>query len=373
MRWILYAITLILLVIIGNLVLSHNYKPKFEKTEGQWLNTDVWSQLLFIESQINAGKAEQMQAHYPEGYVFSISLYALAHIELLKKHKASSSFFNHSVNEIEKSISLLKSDKAKSIFQKELPIQYGAFYNGWLNYTISQYQLALPDSLQNTQLINGLKYFNQKIRYALNNSNTPYLESYAAMSWPADMCVCMAAYKATLTLQKQENDTTLNKWIIDAKSLVDQRNLIPNMVNSQNGSAIHTSMGSSQSLQLYLMHQIDSVWGAQMLKMYKEHFLIKRFGLPAISEFAKGENGNSHIDSGPVIWGVGAAASIVGVMALNAYGENKTAKQIRNSVNAFAFAQGNKNKRTYMFGNWLIADVFMAWVNASENCPENAF
>ena len=184
---------------------------------------------------------------------------------------------------------------------------------------------------------------------------------------------CLAAHKLNLELNDIKNDTLINWWLNKANSNLDERSLIPHSAHIENGKSLESSMGSSQSLILCFMHTIDSASGVKMFDDYKKHFLIHRFGLPAVSERGKGEKGGTPIDSGPVIWRVGAAASIVGVKAFALYGENETTRKIRNSVNAFAFARARENERQYMFGKWIMADAFMAWINSTENSPTTVF
>jgi hypothetical protein len=372
-RWLLIASAVLLATIIAYVAKHQSYSPTFSVVDGETLNIDVLKQLKFIESAIDSGAAEQMQQYYPEGYVFTLSLYGLAHVELLETLRPNGKQFNKSKQEVEEVLALLKSNKGKSVFQKDLPLPYGAYYNGWLNYLRAEFLCALPDSLRSRTMLNELNYFSDQLAQTFKNSPSQYIESYAGMVWPADVMSCLAAYKLNLKLNHIENDTLINWWLKETKAKLDERSLIPHSAHIENGSPLESSMGSSQSLMLCFMHTIDSTSGAEMFKAYKEHFLIHRFGLPAVSERAKGEKGGGHIDSGPVVWKVGAAASIVGVKAFSLYGEKQTAKKIRNSINAFAFAKTNEIEKHYMFGKWIMVDAFMAWINASETTPKNTF
>ncbi len=89
-----------------------------------------------------------------------------------------------------------------------------------------------------------------------------------------------------------------------------------------------------------------------------------RFGLPGIREYPQGTTGVGDIDSGPVIFGIGGAASIVGIKAMAIYKEWELHQALRNSVAGFGLSLGVGHRRTYLFGALPIADVFIAWANA---------
>lgn len=302
--------------------IKHTYRPTFTTEEQTTFNTDVWNQLKHLEAEIDKGGALEMQKHYPEGYVFTIALYALAHTEMLNQFPKNSTFADHSKNEIEKMLKLLESSQAKQNFHKELPIEYGTFYTGWLNFVRAKYLFSVKDSTKSV-IANKLAYDCQKIKKALLKSKSPFLESYTGMCWPADILACMAAIELNKKINPGQEDSTTIKWLENVLDLVDDKDLIPNMCKAENGEILTGSLGSSQSLILCFMHDIDSALGAKMFDKYKENFLIHRFGLPAIAEYPKGDGGNSHIDSGPIVWDVGAAASIVGIRACYLYGDKK--------------------------------------------------
>ena len=82
------------------------------------------------------------------------------------------------------------------------------------------------------------------------------------------------------------------------------------------------------------------------------------FGLPFISEFPKGQSGESDIDSGPVILGVGFAATIVSVGTHAAVGNIHSAEDQYKTINAFGFPLTTSNNKRYLFGQLPIADAF---------------
>ena len=78
------------------------------------------------------------------------------------------------------------------------------------------------------------------------------------------------------------------------------------------------------------------------------------------------------IDSGPVIWSIGGAASVVGQRAALVNGNEELYVGLRNSIEAFGFGYSWLGEKKYLAGKLPMADVFIAWSNSAEKTPVNA-
>ena len=146
----------------------------------------------------------------------------------------------------------------------------------------------------------------------------------------------------------------------------DEYGLLPHSVHWKTGAIEESSRGSSQCLMLNFLLEIDPVFADGQFKIFKSKFLDYRIGLPGIREYPKGKVGYGDIDSGPVIWGIGGAASIVGQRTMALYGEETVAIGLRNSIESFGLGYSSNKTKDYLFGVLPIADAFIAWSNAVE-------
>ena len=55
------------------------------------------------------------------------------------------------------------------------------------------------------------------------------------------------------------------------------------------------------------------------------------------------------VDSGPILFGFGGAATIVGMQTLFLYGEYELSVKIRNTIEALSFPFVNGNEKKYFF------------------------
>ena len=184
-------------------------------------------------------------------------------------------------------------------------------------------------------------------------------------AWPADNMLAIASLNLgeQILAGSHSPKSILPNWLEKVKNLLDDNGRIPHGVQWETGKTIEASKGNSMSLMLCFLYDIDSSFAKSQFINYKENFLDERLGLPGIREHAKGLAGDGDIDSGPVIWGIGGAASIVGQRTMATYSEWNVYQGLRNSIEAFGAAYTRNGKKKYVFGQMPMADAFIAWSN----------
>jgi hypothetical protein len=337
------------------------YSPDFEASaSGEW-NEDVYHQLIHLKQEMHTGAARDMQKLFPEGDLFMNALYGLAWTDL--QHKPG----DEASEEIDWALAEMGSEKGRRIFSKNLPLAYGVFYRGWTNYLTGRRLEANPVSLDSRDVnLANFRLNCHDIAQAYRKAKKPYLQSFPDGTWPADNMLAIASlasynrYFDTLRYQPIIED-----WLVKVKTQLDPTTgLIPHIVYEDRPP--QGARGSSQSLILSLLPEIDSVFAAEQYALYQKHFVDSRLGLPGIREYPKGIDGGGDIDSGPVIWGIGGAASVVGQRAAYVNGDFKLYKGLRNSIETFGVGFTWSGKKRYVFGQLPIADAFIAWSNSVE-------
>lgn len=359
-----FFISLILIILLSTIVYLNQavyYTPSVKVLEGDTVNLDVLRQLRHLKGEMNDGAAADMQSLYPEGYIFMHALYGLAWCDFARELKPASSLHTEALEEINKSCKAVLAPEARTIFDENLTLPYVAFYTGWSNYLLGK-KLNLEEPAQrNTEEV---KYFQQQcssIADALNHYTSPYPESYYQAAWPADVAVCAASLSLHDKLFTSQYSATLYTWLDKVKNTLDATGLIPHSVDPVTGQPREDARGSSQSLILILMHEIDSTFGKQQFDIYINNFLDQRLGLTGIHEYPNGVTGAGDVDSGPVIFQMGAAASIVGMRTFATYHEPSTAFAIQCGIEAFGFTTQTEDGKKYIFGLLPMADAFITW------------
>ena len=348
-----YSLILVYLLII-NIKLYHT--PTFEQNHGQTYNLDLFHQLNHLEYKLHNGASLEMQSIYPEGFVFLTSLYGLSWCSFLEGVSINDPLYEKGVKEIIWTLREINSPNGKIPFEKNLPLPYGAFYTGWKNYLLGSFLKIKRDSLSTVDFQKSCN----AIAHALNYSETPYLESYPQACWPADMTLCIASLALHDRIFTPRYQELINKWITDIEKVTDKYDLIPHSADAGTGFPLESARGSSQSLILNFLVEIDSTFASKKFNIYDSLFLDYRFGLPGIREYPTGTVGFGDIDSGPVLLGIGGAGSIVGQRTMARFGKGQVAIGIRSSIEAFGMATTIDMKKQYIFGLLPIADAFIA-------------
>ncbi|MEL7530879.1 MAG: hypothetical protein AAFN10_06210 [Bacteroidota bacterium] len=362
-------IALLLGIIAFNLSLL--YSPKYQTFDNCRLNQDLIYQLRHLKGKLQQGAAKEMQGIYPEGYLFINALYGLSWAEIPMDLPAESALYQEAHQEINWALTELNSAEGKRVFNPNLSPAYGIFYQGWTNYLLGRKLALLPPAKRDSSEIRQFQNSCEAILAALANQKSPYLESYSRSCWPADMVVAMASVALSAKIGQTSYETEITDWLDKVKQQPDSLGLIPHSVEWKSGKVREAARGNSQSLILNFLIEIEEEFARSQFEIYKEQFLDYRLFLPGIREHSQGVDHNGDVDSGPVIWGIGGAASLVGQRTMGVYGENAVAIGLRNSIETFGLGTTIKGEKSYLMGKLPIADAFIAWSNSIEAYEKN--
>ncbi|WP_273444328.1 hypothetical protein [Neolewinella agarilytica] len=380
-KWATRSFFIFLLIILVVFNFRFYQQPDFVRDESGVWNEDVYEQLQFLKQSLQAGADDEMQGLFPEGHLFIHALYGLIAADFASATNADTfgnGFMEYedvsegvALRELGWACDEINSTKGKQVFTEGLPLPYGVFYRGWQNYLLAKQINQRNGSQRN---IADFQRNADEIAAAFNQAPSPWLESYSESAWPADNVVAIASLAAyDRHFHTTRFAATISTWLEKVKQQLDpDTGLIPHATDPDTGAIREGARGSSQSLILSFLPEIDPVFAAAQYALYREHFLAFRLGRAGIREYPKGQEGSGDIDSGPVIWDIGGAASVGGQRAAGMNGDGELFADLRGSQQAFGFAFSWNGKRRYLFGKLPIADAFIGWANAVHQ-RENQF
>lgn len=325
------------------------------------ITADAIEQLNFLEEELkNNELGVKMQFLFPEGFVFTNALYGLSWCEIALNNRNDTVLYDRAINNARFAYKQINSDKGKEVFSWDMTLKHGVFYRGWSNYLLGKILLSEKKESKKAKA-----YFISEcgeIADAFKNSESPYLESYPEQCWPADAFLAIASLKLHDKLYGDKYGLLINDWLHKVKLRLDPiTGLIPHSVYSGSGETFEGARGSSISLILRLLSEIEPEFGVEQFKKYHQLFKHSILGFPAIREYPKGKNGSGDVDSGPVIFGIGFSGTIVAIGTLKSYGEYKTANLLSSTIETFGFARTKKKSKKFIFGKLPIADAFICW------------
>ncbi len=349
----------VLLLIVGLIVanVKIHYSPPTKTVNSVTINYDLLKELRSLKHSLQNNADVEMQELYPEGYVFLNAMYGLTWCNFIENSGAH--YFNEGHTEIQHAWEKIDSNVGRSTFNEDLPLPYGAFYNGWNTYLLGR-KLSIEQSAdRHGDEVSQFKKQCDQIAAAIEMNIFP--ASYTHSAWPADIIVGVAALTLHDKLFQEKYSSSIQTWLSKVKTKLDPHGLIPHAVNSLNFSPKENARGSSQSLMLIFLKNIDESFARDQFKIYQEKFVDRKFGLAGIREFPHGEFGIGDVDSGPIVLQIGAASTIVGMQTLSLFGNSKESFEIRNAIEAFGFPWQNDEHKTYLYGLLPMADAFIAW------------
>jgi hypothetical protein len=149
--------------------------------------------------------------------------------------------------------------------------------------------------------------------------------SYADVQarWPADQ----SATLASLSRYDRAHHDTLHeepadRWkrFFDSKSIDKATELpISEVTGTRTGS--NRPRGCAQSYLTRYVSEFDTALAARWYANYKAHFADSVMRQPGFREWPRGVSLKADIDSGPIIFGIGAAASAFGIIAAKSQGD----------------------------------------------------
>lgn len=318
------------------------------------------AQLAHLNRGLEA-RADAMQEIFPEGRVFTLALYGLAWVDVGRGTR-DGALRARALAEARRALALAYAPRSRLGYGEAGGLPHGMFYEGWTAHlhagTLHLGGGAAGDT--------AFRAACDRLDAAFRGGGGPFLDSYPGMAWPGDNAAGAAALRSCGTLLHPRYTQTAEAWLRAALRHADPATgLLPHDAGRPD------PRGESVALMIRFVHEIDpAVAAAQYAAM--ERTLATRFAglLPAVREFPRGARTYSDIDSGPVLLGVSAPASVVGIAAARMTGHHRAAADLRASPEVLAVPLQWDGRRSYAFSALPIGDAFLAW--ASVVRPWNA-
>ncbi|HEX9940127.1 MAG TPA: hypothetical protein VGB15_23525 [Longimicrobium sp.] len=302
------------------------------------------AQLAYLENGLEE-RADRMQELFPEGRVFTLALYGLAWVDI-GRGTADQALRA-------RALVLAEAPRSRETFEPAGSLPLGVFYEGWVGHLRAGLLHLGGGAAGDTAFRGTCARLDTAFR-----SQGPFLDSYPNATWPADNAAAAAVLRSCGTLLDPRYTRTAEAWLRAALARADPATgLIPHAAWSPQ------PRGESAALTIRFIAEIDPAVAAAQYRAFERTFATRFAGLlPAVREYPHGVNGEGDVDSGPVILGVSAPASVVGVAAARMVGRPAAAADLRASPEVLGVPVQWGGRRSYAFGELPVGDAFLAWV-----------
>ncbi len=367
MRISLFAIvaTISLIIFVSN---ARLYAPVPDSSSTKEIAAEVLPQLEFIGHSLRQGAGHDMQKLFPEGYFFSYELYGLTWAGLARDGN-DPAIRMRATSEAHWALSRIESQEGRAPFNASLRPRYGIFYAGWTTWLRGEILCMASPEERNSADVSQFRSACGEIADALDASPTPFLEGYAHQSWPCDSVVAVAALALHDRLFPPLYGGTIKRWLAEShKRLVG--GFFPHRVDYLTGSALEPPRGSSQSIIQRFLPEIDPDFAREQYAAFRSQFVGHVLGAPGVREYAAGTSAAGDVDSGPLIFGISASASVVTIGAARIHGDEELARPLTQLSEGLGMPLALSGRKRYALGCLPIGDEFLAWSKTARSSTE---
>jgi hypothetical protein len=316
---------------------------------------DVVAQLRYLKGELGDGMGERMQALFPEGYFFSHALYGLAWVDVAT---AAPGRRAQALAEARWALGRLDSPAGRAPFDAGLRPAYGVFHAGWsARLRGGIVGLAGPRAPEAAVLSAQCAALAAEL-----DRTGPFLQSYPGQVWPVDSVVAVAALARHDQVLGARYTRPIARWVARVGQGLDPgTGLLPHMTQPR----VEGARGSSQAMIQRFLPEIDRRWAREQYGRYRRLFVTGRLGQPAVREYPPGRDGGGDVDSGPLILGVSASATVVAIGAARVQGDRAFAGPATGLGEAIGMPARLGGSKRYALGMLPIGDGFLAWSTAA--------
>lgn len=305
-------------------------------------------------------RADEMQELFPEGRVFTLALYGAAWVNV-GRHARDEAEHALAQRECQRSLTLLEAPASRRPFGPAGGLPNGMFYEAWTHWIRGGCVLLAPVPDRSAVLFSDLAHSCERLARAFREQG-PFVDSYPGQAWPADSVVGVAGLSLCAKWLGEGYRTAATHWVTAARALVDPRTgLLPHTARSPG------ARGSSSVLMSTFLPDVDPTFAREQYTLCRQRFSARLGGiLPSMSEYPDGQDGSSDVDSGPLVFGVSGPATVVGIAAARANGDESEALALRSAAEAVGLPFESGGKRRYGFGLLPIGEAFLAFASVTE-------
>jgi hypothetical protein len=315
----------------------------------------VVAQLRHLRGELRSGAGEDMQRQFPEGYFFSHVLYGLTWLDVAR---SDADRRHEALREARWALDRLDGREGRAPFDADLRPGYGVFYVGWSSRLRGGViELSGPEAPEVARFVADCDAL-----AAAFTDDGPFLEAYPGQAWPVDSTVAVAALRLHDRLLGPRFGPVVDRWVAEARRRVDPgTGLLPHRAAPR----VEGARGSSQSVIQRFLPEIDPDWAESQYRRFRRLFVVTRLGQPGVREYPPGEGGAGDVDSGPLVLGVSASASVVTMGAARAHGDDALAGPLTALGEAVGMPLRFGSTKSYLLGMMPIGDAFLAWSAAT--------
>lgn len=319
---------------------------------------DLRAHAVWLSAQVDDGAAERMQELFPEGYLFTVVLTGLSLAATTPESPAAE---QADVERLTELLEMADSPSGTAPFDPGADPPHGVFHAGWT--LLLRVELARLSEEEADE--REVRRRADVLRGAVDASPSGLLEAYPGQTWPVDTVVAVAALnRANRLLGISGRDPSTVRWLRRIEVLRDPvTGLLPHRTGPD-GQVLDGVRGTSQSLIQLFWPDIDPTGAPAQWSSYVDTFVVNRVGAVGVREYSEGDGRGGDVDSGPLVMGMSASATVLTLGAARRNGDRALAADLDREAEVAGVPLELGGQRRYLAGILPVGDAFLAFTRA---------
>ena len=320
-----------------------------------------YAQLRAIRTRLERGEAEFMGQLFPEGRLFSYTFYGFALVNMAVSAPENLQFKALAVQELERLIPIAEHLANQPPFDRnQFAVPPGGIIPvGQANLLRAGYAIL---GGQRQDILDAYHRVSAELHAAYMASPTGSLETYAGQIWPVDNCCALQSLYLYDRLYGTRYGDACERWSDWMAGHLDKDSGMMVAQITSTGGVEDGPRGCALSWSLAFMSTFAPDLARSQYERYRSEWFIHVLGITGIREWAPGRQGRMDVDTGPVIAGVGLAATGFGIAAAKAQNDLPNLKGLLSGLELLGFPLWTPlAQKHYFLGKVLLPDVLALW------------
>jgi hypothetical protein len=231
-----------------------------------------------------------------------------------------------------------------SPFDPQNELRDNVLYLGYTNMTLACYREITGQSRHDEVF----HRFSAALHRSFMISPTHNLESYPGCCFPSDQTAALAS----LAIHDRIFGTTYGEagaaWVAWTRQHLDPRTgLMPAEIDAQTGAQVQGPRGVALGWTLPFLTEYDADFAVDQYQKARRYLFLDRWGILGVREWANPDEGFMDVDTGPIIAGMGLAATGFFVGAAKAMGDQDAFGRLLKACDAVAWPLTCLGQRRY--------------------------
>ncbi|MHC5058532.1 MAG: hypothetical protein ACYTKD_28065 [Planctomycetota bacterium] len=318
------------------------------------------AQLRSIRLRLERGAADDMNRFFPEGRLFSYGFYGFALVNVATASPGDAEFRAHALAELERIIPIMEAEIDAPQFRvsSNLTPRGGVIPEGQANLLRAGYCLL---GGEDAAVFARFHESSREMFDAFMASPVASLETYPGMIWPVDSCCALESLRLHDVMFGTDYRAACARWEEWMASHLDPGSgMMVGQITSL-GEVLDGPRGCALTWSLAFMSGFAPELARVQYARYRDEWFVHVLGVTGAREWSPGGEGEMDSDTGPVVGGIGAAASGIGIAAAKANGDAGELTSMLRGLELFGLPVWGLDGKDYFAGSVVLADELALW------------